>query len=192
MEKVAGLPHSILWRSILLPGHETCQVFSRNSKWYLEGTAVFSHEQKPCQLSYHIICDAAWRTLRVNVEGWLGNKKVYMRISTDPNLHWWLNQVEVPGVRGCIDVDLNFSPSTNTLPVRRLNLPVGGSVEVTAAWLRFPSFTLEPLPQRYTRLDEQIYRYESGSGRFVADLRVDQAGLVIDYPGTWHAAAGSE
>ena len=178
MNKVDELTHSILWRGIELPGHEACQLSWRDSKRYLEGTAVFSYAQKPCNLSYHILCDLAWRTLRVNVEGWLGNKKVYMRISTDPDQHWRLNQVEIPEVTGCSDVDLNFSPSTNLIPIRRLNLAVGASADITAAWLKFPGFTLEPLPQRYTRLEEQLYRYESGNDRFVADLQA-QSGLVL-------------
>ncbi len=58
-----------------------------------------------------------------------------------------------------------------------------------AAWLRFPSFELELLPQRYRRLDETAYRYESAGGQFVADLQVNAAGFVTDYPGFWHAEA---
>ena len=54
-----------------------------------------------------------------------------------------------------------------------------------AAWLGFPSLTLEPLDQRYRRLDVTTYRYESAGGRFVADLQVNAAGLVVRYPGLW-------
>lgn len=183
---------SILWKGLVFPGHEACQLSYRDSKWYLEGTAVFSHEAEVCQLSYHILCDSGWRTLRVNIEGWLGNNKIYKRIRTDPNQRWWLNEIEVPEVTGCIDIDLNFSPSTNLLPIRRLNLPIGGKVDLTAAWLKFPGFTLEPLPQQYLRLEEQLYRYESNEGRFVAELRVNRAGFAVDYPGIWKAEASSE
>lgn len=37
----------------------------------------------------------------------------------------------------CVDIDLNFSPSTNLLPIRRFDLSVGASAIVRAAWLRF-------------------------------------------------------
>jgi uncharacterized protein len=80
---------------------------------------------------------------------------------------------------------LNFSPSTNLLPIRRLGLALGQEAEVKAAWLRFPSFTLEPLVQRYRRIDAAAYRYESAGGRFVSELRVNAAGFVIDYPSAW-------
>ena len=65
----------------------------------------------------------------------------------------------------------------------RLDLAVGEQAEVRAAWLRFPSFTLEPLVQTYRRTGAHTYRYESGGGRFTADLEVDDDGVVVHYPG---------
>ena len=95
-----------------------------------------------------------------------------------------------PAVQGCVDLDLNFSPSTNLLPIRRLSLEVGQEAEVRAAWLRFPSFKLEPHSQVYRRLDEFTYRYSSRGGEFVADLTVNECGLVTTYPGLWEAETG--
>jgi hypothetical protein len=180
---------SILWRGFFLPGHEACRLVSRGSLWHLDGTAVFSHEQQPCRLDYQIVCDVAWWTISANVSGWVGPREVELQIRTEPSGRWWLNKVEQLDVRGCTDIDLNFSPSTNLLPIRRLDLAVGEEAEVQAAWLRFPSFTLEPLAQRYRRMDETTYRYESAGGQFVADLKVNQAGFVVDYPGLWKAEA---
>ncbi|PYO47835.1 MAG: hypothetical protein DMD72_09100, partial [Gemmatimonadetes bacterium] len=77
--------------------------------------------------------------------------------------------------------------STNLLPIRRLALKVGDRAVVQAAWVRFPEFTLELLEQTYTRLDDNTYRYESGNGAFRRDLKVDESGLVLDYPGLWSA-----
>jgi hypothetical protein len=119
------------------------------------------------------------------VEGWVGEKIVEIGISVNPRRRWLLNDEECPEVEGCADLDLNFSPSTNLLPIRRLRLGAGRGAEVRAAWLRFPSFTLEPLEQHYTRIDEEIYRYESAGGRFAAELRVDEEGFVTDYPSFW-------
>jgi hypothetical protein len=183
---------SILWRGVVLPGHEACRLFSQDSLWHLEGTVVFSHEQQPCRLDYQVVCDAAWRTLSARVEGWLDKTIVRIHIKTGPTGHWWLDEVEQLDVMGCIDIDLNFRPSTNLLPIRRLDLAVGETADVKAAWLRFPSFELEPLLQKYRHLDETTYRYESTSGQFVADLRVNRSGLVVDYPGIWQAEAASK
>lgn len=182
---------SILWRGYFLPGHEACQLSWRDDHWHLRGTAVFSHEDRPCWLDYHVICDSGWGTRSARVDGWLGDLPVAIEIEVDASLRWRLNGMDRPEVAGCIDLDLNFSPSTNLLPIRRLGLKVGGAADVQAAWLRFPSFELERLPQRYLRLGETRYRYESADGQFVAELTVNEAGFVTDYPGIWLAEAAS-
>jgi uncharacterized protein len=173
---------SILWRRLDRPGHEFSRAYFKDSSWRLVGTAVFGHEGQPCKLDYLIVCDAEWRTVSARVTGWLGNQAIEIDISIDDSGHWRLNGEECPAVCGCTDVDLNFSPSTNLLPIRRLGLEVGAEAEVKAAWLRFPSFKLERLDQLYRRTAPETYRYESAGGAFVTELEVNTAGFVTRYP----------
>jgi hypothetical protein len=180
----------ILWRRLDQPGHESARLVYQDPDWQLEGTAVFAHNHQPCRLDYLIVCDAAWETRSGRVSGWVGDKPVEIELWVDSARRWFLNGGESPEVAGCIDLDLNFSPSTNLLPIRRLGLAVAGAREVKAAWLRFPSFTLEPLDQRYQRLDATTYRYQSGGGRFVRELAVNEAGFVTVYPGFWQVETG--
>ena len=104
--------------------------------------------------------------------------------------NWKMNGHEIPEVAGCTDVDLNFSPVTNTLPVRRLKLAVGEKAAVRAAWLRFPSFRLEPLEQIYERTAENKYRYESAGGRFATEIETDELGLAVRYGEFWRIENG--
>lgn len=180
---------TILWRRLDRPGHEVARLRARDDGAELSGTAVFLHEEEPCDLSYRVVCDAAWRTVSTVVRGMVGDRRVDLGIAVDDTQRWSVNGEETPAVAGCTDVDLGFSPSTNTLPIRRLDLAVGDEAEVAAAWLPFPALDLEPLPQVYRRVGERSYRYESAGGRFVRTLRVDRAGLVVDYPGLWRALA---
>lgn len=180
---------SVLWRRLDRPGHEAARLSFEDSCWHLRGTAVFAHEGQPCRLDYLVVCDEEWRTLSGRVAGWVGGEAVEVEVSVDAGRRWWRNGEEWPEVAGCIDLDLNFSPSTNLLPIRRLGLEMGQSAEVRAAWLRFPGFRLEPLPQIYRRIAEATYRYESAGGRFVRELPVDAAGFVTVYPGLWKLEA---
>lgn len=184
---IEPIHRSLLWRRLDHEGHEFFHLLSESNRWRLGGTAVFSYEGTPCRLDYEIFCDAEWRTRVAKVEGWVGDESVRYEISADPSGRWRLNGEERPDLDGCVDVDLGFSPSTNTLPIRRLGLGIGASAPVCAAWLRFPGFALERFEQVYTRLDESRYRYESGGGRFTRDLTVDADGLVLEYPGLWTA-----
>ena len=51
------------------------------------------------------------------------------------------------------------------------------------AYVDFEELTVLPDAQRYTRLDEDLYRYESLDSDFTRDLTVDAAGFVVEYPG---------
>lgn len=176
---------TLLWQRLDLPGHEACRITSVPTGWRLSGSAVFAYEGDACRLDYAIDCDPGWQTLSATVAGWVGEREVSVGIVRAPSGQWRLNGSDCPQVAGCIDVDLNFSPSTNLLPIRRLALDVGQSASVRAAWLRFPSFTLEPLEQSYARLEENLYQYESAGGRFVAPVTVDEDGLVERYGDLW-------
>jgi len=142
-------------------------------------------------VSYTVIADAGWRTREVHV--WLTTpdeqRSLVMEFDEDV-IRIWVNRQDQADLHGCIDADLEFSPCTNTLPIRRLNLSVGEAADVRAAWVRFPSLRVEPLDQTYTRTGDHTYRYRTGD--FEAELRVDQDGLVIDYPGIWRRLPTSE
>jgi uncharacterized protein len=185
------MDRSILWRRLDQPGHESGRLFLQRSRGHLTGTAVFAHHQQPCRLDYLVVCDARWRTVTAKVAGWVGSEPVEIELAVDSARRWRLNGQECPAVAGCLDVDFQFSPATNLLPLRRLALAIGQEVEVQAAWLRFPSFTLEPLVQLYRRLDVATYRYESAGGRFVTELQVNAAGFVTSYPNFWQMEASN-
>jgi uncharacterized protein len=201
---------TILWQRLDRPGYEAARLRSAGGEHVLRGAAVFAHEGAACALAYRIVCDARWLTRTASVEGFVGERSIAVQIAVDDAGVWRQDGAPQPALAGCLDVDLNFSPSTNLLPIRRLELrdptgpepwPAGspgptpspgaatGASEaaVRAAWLRFPSFALEPLEQTYRRLDASTYRYSSAGGRFVRDLPVDGAGFVIHYPDFWRA-----
>ncbi len=180
----------ILWHRLDQPGHESARLVHKEGNWHLEGTAVFAYNHQPCRLDYLVVCNSAWETRSGRVSGWVGDELVEIELSVDSSHRWFLDRVERLEVAGCIDLDLNFSPSTNLLPIRRLGLAVGQEREVRAAWLRFPGFTLEPLDQSYRRVDVTTYRYESAGGKFVRELGVNEVGFVTSYPDFWHVETG--
>jgi uncharacterized protein len=107
-------------------------------------------------------------------------------LSRGKNGEWYDAQVEeLPQLEGCIDIDFQMTPFTNSLPIRRTPLEIGETRRFRMAYI--PADTLEPYPdeQIYTRLSERVYRFENGEGvdYFAADITVDENGLVTDYPG---------
>jgi hypothetical protein len=51
------------------------------------------------------------------------------------------------------------------------------------AYVDFEELNVLPDAQRYTRLAEDLYRYESLDSDFTRDITVDASGFVVEYPG---------
>jgi hypothetical protein len=181
----------ILWRRLDVPGHEVAEVRRVEKGWQLTGTAVFAHEQRPCRLDYIVTCNDAWWTTAASVAGVSGDLEIDLRVAVDAARRWRVNGAEYPDVEGCIDIDLEFTPSTNLLPIRRLGLAIGEEATVRVAWLSFPSLNFETVPQVYRRERERTYRFESSGGAFVRLLEVNAAGFVTSYPGLWQAESAT-
>jgi hypothetical protein len=176
----------VAWRGLeAFPSLESCRL-RRAGLGVRELSGAVAHREGSAEslVVYTVLTDSRWRSRKVHIRLTTPSEQRWLSLEFDTKLHTVLVEGnDRPDLAGCIDVDLEFSPSTNTLPIRRLNPPVGASTAVRAAWVRFPTLTVEPLDQTYTRLAKRTYRYQSGG--FGAELEVDEEGLVIDYPGIW-------
>jgi uncharacterized protein len=191
---------TVLWRGIWIPGTEWCQLSPEREGLRLSGTVLTAVADRPVKVRYLVLVGRGWATREVQIACWQGAQERTLELTVD-DLRWTARRgssseaaeeaSDVKAFTGLVDVDLGFSPVTNTLPIRRLAPAVGESIDVTAAWVRFPELALEPLPQRYTRLSDRRYRYESNGGAFVAHLDVDDAGLVVTYEGGWERVASA-
>lgn len=133
---------------------------------------------------YLVEADAEWRARRVLVEL---NDGARIEILSDGDGHWRrADGTPLPELEGCIDPDISMTPFTNTLPIRRLGLGVGDAAEIGVAYVLVPELSLRAAPQRYTRLGERLWRFESLDSGFTADISVDEAGFVVTYPGLFH------
>jgi uncharacterized protein len=178
----------ILWQGLIAPSMERFVAARSESGCQLSGLILQAHQDEPYVVRYSIDVDDAWRTRAVQIE--VENDGQHQTaLVTDGAGHWSRDGEPLPAVENCLDVDLEWSPSTNSLPVRRLGLAVGQAKTVAAAWVRFPSLEVQRLDQSYERLDERRYRYRSG--RFTADLVVDEDGIVLQYGVNWKAVATS-
>lgn len=130
--------------------------------------------------SYLIECDIDWRFRHACVEI-IGGKKI--ELTFQPPGGWTLDGEPLLGFDEAYEIDFAATPFTNTLPIRRLNLRIGQAASIFVAFIDFPSLDVFIEPQRYTRLSQQTYRFESLDGDFTRDIAVDADGFVVDYPG---------
>lgn len=175
---------TIIWRRCDVPGMEHASLLVSNDARELTGVVILSSGEAH-RLDYTVACDAAWRTRRVSVRAARGTTASDVTVRVDDEGRWWVNGEARADLADCLDIDLGFSPSTNTLPIRRLQLSIGEQADIRAAWMRFPELDVQPVWQRYRRLADRLYRYENPESGFRADVLVDAEGLVVQYPPGW-------
>ncbi len=187
------LQRTVLWQNLKQPGTEYCRLMSHDYGWRLTGTTVLVFDDNPLQAQYLVACNHLWQTRTVQISANTGADEQSLHLIVDEKNRWWLQQednvIELIRLRGCLDVDLGITPATNTLPIRRNPLAIGDSVSLKAAWIQFPTLDIETLSQKYTRLTEHRYRYESNDGQFSTEIDVDEMGLVKHYPNGWQRVA---
>jgi len=176
---------TILWEFPKLPALEISRFFEDKTEKKFEGVVLTVLTTAPAELRYTVTVDDNWRTRKAVVDLRSGNRTDHWDVTVNSDGTWTCNGVVMDELHGLVDIDLGFSPCTNTLPIRRLHLEEGEHASFTAAWLRFPELRFERLDQQYTRLTGQRYRYESGRGRFTAELEVDDLGIVTTYGDFW-------
>ena len=174
---------AVLWQASD-GGSEVCVLEPAGRGWRLRGTVLTHETKQPIELRYAVTVDSAWATTDVEVLVALagGDPRELKELG-----RLWSGTERPPEYSDCVDVDLSFTPATNTLPIRRLGLDIGEEAEIHVAWLVWPELTVQRMPQRYTRLAKDRYRYTQDE--FEAELAVDEQGLVLEYEGLWRAIA---
>jgi hypothetical protein len=185
------------WRRLDVAGAESARVERIATGWRLTGELTVEERGLAARLRYAVECDQAWCTRRAVIEGIAGGQPTRFSLAADGCGQWSLDGLPLPLLSGALDVDLGFTPATNTLPIRRLALGVGETQPVRTAWLRFPELRLEPLEQTYTREADLVYRYRAvvDGEPFTARLDTDALGRVLRYEGLWvaeHVTSGDE
>ena len=165
-------------------GSEICVLERAGRGWRFRGTVLTHEAREPIELRYAVTVDAAWATTDVEVlVAFAGGD-----LREPPELGaLWSGKERPPEFEDCVDVDLSFTPATNTLPIRRLGLEVGEEAEIAVAWLVWPELRFERAVQRYARLGKDRYRYTQDE--FEAELTVDGDGLVVEYGNLWKSVA---
>lgn len=182
----APLPSFAAWRFVdAVDGFEVVYPSPRR----LRGHTAAVEDGRPYAVSYDIALDEGWRTREVHVTSETETGRRATVLLSDGGGHWTVDGVPAPHLDGLVDVDLETSACTNTLPVHRLPMPDGEVTVASAVYVRALDASVTRLDQTYRRRGPHTFDYTSEGGAFRAVLEYDDAGLVVDYPGIARRAA---
>lgn len=179
---------SIMWAQIGETGLEQLHLAQGKDEIIADGLVLLKEQNVPLRVHYTVRCDSKWiaREVSLHVVGLAGTRQ---RLTSDGTGHWFRKGQKLAALDGCLDVDINVTPFTNTLPIRNLALQPGESAEISVVYLTVPELSFRPARQRYTCLELTPeggrYRYAGLDTGFTREITVDADGLVINYPDIW-------
>jgi len=178
------LDRTICWTPVGGVGFEHLQLRAEEGGFVARSIVLGIDEETPFRLQYKIKADQDWRTRKLWVRAATPLGESALALRSDGHGNWRTEDgAEMSELRGCIDVDITATPFTNTLPINRLRLAPGQSVDLRMVYVTAPSLEVGVSEQRYSRRGEggEII-FASPAHDFTAVLPVDDAGLVMDYP----------
>ncbi len=180
---------SIMWRRADHTGLERAVFEFRADGTRLSGTTLVVSQDEPFEIRWSVITapDGSTVTVGAHLQGESTNR--HLSLSSDGAGAWSTGDDPVLELYGATDVDLGWTPATNTLAIRRLGLDIGETGETTVVRIPFPERDIERMTHRYTKLAADRYEYRSGEA--TATLTVDEHGIVTDYPQGWIEVARS-
>ncbi|MBP1652022.1 MAG: hypothetical protein H6Q26_2179 [Bacteroidetes bacterium] len=140
---------------------------------------------KPWLVRYTLTLNPRWEAQTVFIE--VMSEQNYTIELYKNDLQQWLNEKgeHLEAFDGCVDVDISFTPFTNSLPINRLQLTKGEGQNISVVWVDIKNGDVKRVKQRYLNKGSRIYKYENEHSGYISELIVDDEGYVIDYPGVW-------
>jgi hypothetical protein len=181
-------PTTACWQHLgARSGFEVAYFQGLGDGWAVDGTTAAVEDGQTWVVTYSIGLDAAWVTRSAQITARSGSGSRQTLLTADGAGTWLVNDDPAPHLDGCLDVDLESSAMTNTLPVHRLAMAAGGHADAPAAYVRALDLSVARLEQAYGRIADdgpgQRYDYAAPAFGFTSRLVYDESGLVLDYPG---------
>ena len=173
------------WDSDLLDFTEHFTLHSHHDGYRFAGTTLIRHEGIRVEIDYVVEARPDWSTRAARID--IPAMATLFEVEVSPQGRWVIEGNHRPDLDGGVDIDLGWTPATNTLPIRRLAFTSGIPVTTRVGWLKWSELVFMPAEQSYTKHGDGRWTYASGS--FSADLVVDELGVVIAYgdPPIWRA-----
>lgn len=175
------------WRRIDERGQERCIMVCAAELCAMEGLGAVAINGSGLVFEYRIQLTPNWEVQQVTIVAHLGGEEFTLTLEHRSEAGWFANGERAIELDACTDVDFSFSPSTNTVAIKRLSLAVGEEGTSVAVYVTEPELKIGVLEQRYRRIDDRRYEYRAAD--FTAVIEVDQDSLVTDYPELFEAAA---
>jgi hypothetical protein len=178
----------IVWESLMEPGLEHLVLETEADLITAESALAADFGSGGFRLHYSVRCGGDWRFVEARLGIEQGGEARRLDLLRSADGTWQVNGDVRPDLAGCDFIDIMATPFTNTLPIRALSFVRDRPQRIQVVYITIPDLTVVRQEQDYVRLDDgeppRRFRYHGASG-FVAEIDVDEDGVVVDYGDVW-------
>ena len=174
---------SILWEGVANDTEEHCSVNFLDTGIMIRSEVEGWVDTVPVYAEYVIKLDLEWKVREFEIGFHVSDHQHAFHLICDAAGNWEdKSGKKFPEFTGCNFIDITLTPFTNSLPINNLRMATGESREFDLIYIDVLEAQLRPDRQKYTKLDNNTYRFENDGGNFTAEITVDDDGFVTDYP----------
>ena|SRR5436305_2900487 len=172
---------NIIWTGKLYRSIENCILTKTISGNEIISTIIGNYEKQIYKVDYSVTTNKNWETLSAAIQTQLDNSTGLFSLEKK-NEKYFINGEPDERLKNIFDIDISLTPFTNTLPINRLKLKSKERKVIEVIYFDILQKEIKPVKQIYTRLTTNEYLYENYDKSFKAKIKVDNHGLVVDYP----------
>ncbi|MDR2236428.1 MAG: putative glycolipid-binding domain-containing protein [Chryseobacterium sp.] len=172
---------TLIWKGIRYQSLEYFTIQETPEHYAVSSKITGSFKDKIYAVEYTINIDKNWNIQEFAIQSEVNSVKNTLSGKKLGN-QWEINQIIRPELEGIPYIDISLTPFTNSLPINTLKLQENDSRDIHVIYIDVLHADFRPVSQRYTRTAKEKYRYENIPKNFEAEITVDEAGLVLDYP----------
>src|SRR5882724_3796668 len=139
----------VVWEWADRPGLEHLSLTVGDGAIAADGVVVVELDGATTRLRYALRCDGSWRIRTASLSLEQGDARRAVALACDDAGSWRVDGIVRPDLAGCTEIDIQGTPFTNTLPIRRLGLRADAPQLLHVAYVIVPGLTVEPGTQEY-------------------------------------------
>lgn len=175
----------LIWQHLEAPGWEHVRVITDHPGWTVfDSILVREDGGQVLRGGYTLVVDKQWRTLelRFMLESAPGSMQGIHLLSEGEGRWTDADEQHIPELDGILDVDIQWSPLTNTLPLKRLDMQEESDHDIRVAYISLPQLALQVVDQHYHRPSASTIEFSAPGSPEKYLMDVDQDGYVSAYP----------
>lgn len=180
-------PAVLTWRAHDVPRLESVrvQLSGKRIKAYGRIVAAATDQHPAFSASYDLVTDETGATKRLSLTVTLARHERQLSIARDEENMWLIQDHQGQTTRssfdGALDVDVQYSPFFNALPIRRTDLhTTKEAVELPVVYVKLPELSVNPAVISYDSTDGGGIKLHSPVAE--TTITVDDDGFILDYP----------